>query len=223
MAHSGRSSGPAKVLASTPRGALNASKHKTRRRNAVQRAAILVISVLVACLAAVGVSVADPVAAQAAGGGYVKKCGGGEIFLDEQEKETFALHNKVRRNNNLPTFCVHPLLQKAARSHSKDMIERDYFSHDTKGKNETFAERLKRFGYDPKGYRYYKVGENIAYGSGPYGEPERIMDGWMRSDGHRRNIRDDDFREIGIGTYTGTWQGHNDVTMYTADFGVRRG
>jgi uncharacterized protein YkwD len=179
--------------------------------------------VLVAVLAAVAASLGDPATAQAEGGGYVNKCGEGRIFLDENEKKTFALHNEVRRNNNLPAFCVHPRLQKAARAHSKDMIQRAYFSHDTKGKNETFAERLKRLGYDPQGYRHYKVGENIAHGSGSAGEPEEIMRGWMQSDEHRRNIRDRDFREIGIGTYTGKWEGHNGVTMYTADFGVRRG
>jgi uncharacterized protein YkwD len=178
----------------------------------------LVISVLVAVFAAVGVSATEPVVAQTEGGGYVKKCGGGQIFLNAQEKETFALHNQIRRNRGIRALCVHPILQKAARAHSKDMIERDYFSHNTKGRNETIFERLQRYGY-----RYSKVGENIAYGSGSFGEPRSIMDAWMNSPDHRRNILNNDFRQIGIGTHTGTWQGHSDVTMYTADFGLPRG
>lgn len=188
-----------------------------------KRAAILIISVLLAIIILVGVSLAGPVAAQAAGGGYVEKCGGGEILLNEKEKRTFALHNDVRRAHDLPTFCVHSRLQKAARAHSRDMIRRDYFSHNTKGRQESYDERLKRYGYDLHGYRYYWVGENIAYGSGSYGEPESRMDAWMRSDGHRHNILHSEFREIGIGTHTGTWRGYNGVTMYTVDFGVRRG
>jgi uncharacterized protein YkwD len=133
MAHSGRSSGPSEVPSCTSPRALNSStKHATRSSNAIQRAAVLVISVLVALLAAVGVSATDPVAAQAEGGDYVKKCGGGQIFLNVKEKETFVLHNQIRRDRDIRALCVHPILQKAARAHSKDMIERNYFSHNTR-------------------------------------------------------------------------------------------
>ena len=156
-----------------------------------------------------------------AAGGEAPKCGGGTVLLDAKEKAAFSLHNEIRRDRGLRPFCVHPRLQKAARSHSRDMIERDYFAHDTKG-GRTFEARLKAFGYDPKGYRYYEIGENIAYGSGPYGEPDTIVDAWMRSDGHRHNILNGRFREIGVGTHTGTYGDKDGVTMYTADFGVRR-
>lgn len=179
----------------------------------MKRVALLAVSVLLAAVAAAGLGVTDPTSAEAAGGGYVKKCGGDTIFLNEKEKKTFALHNKKRRERNLKPFCVHPQLQEAARAHSEDMIQRDYFSHDTKG-GETFEERLKRFGYTSL------AGENIAYGSGPYGEPESIMRSWMRSDGHRRNILKGEFREIGVGTHTGEFKGFNGVTIYTVDFGV---
>ncbi len=183
--------------------------------------AIIVASIFLAAVVAVGVSTVNPPVAEAASGGYVKKCGGGKIFLNAKERTTFYLHNKVRRNHNLKVFCVHPALQKAARAHSKDMIQRDYFSHNTKGKY-TFAQRLKRFGYTSKGYRYYTTGENIAYGSGSYSTPKSRMDSWMKSPGHRRNILNGKFREIGVGTYTGTYKGNKGVTMYTADFGTRR-
>ncbi len=183
--------------------------------------AIVLASVFFAVTAAAGVATLDSPAAEAASKGYVKKCGGGKIFLNAKERTTFLRHNKVRRDRGLRTFCVSPALQKAARAHSKDMIRRDYFSHDTKGKY-TFDRRLKRFGYTAKGYRYYTTGENIAYGSGTYGNPNRIMNSWMKSRTHRRNILNRKFREIGIGTYTGNWKGNRGVTMYTADFGTRR-
>jgi uncharacterized protein YkwD len=188
----------------------------------VQRAAILIISVLVAVLAAVGVSAANPERAQAAGGGHVKTCDGGEIFLSQKEKKTFVLHNQIRRERGLPAFCVHPKLQKAARAHSEDMIRRDYFSHDTKGRQESACERIRRYGYN-----WQLCAENIALGSGSSGEPDSIMRGWMRSEGHRRNILNRKLREIGIGTHTGTftYEGtdYKDTTMYTADFGTSRG
>ena len=186
----------------------------------MKRLAILLASMFFAAFTVFGVSTLNP-PAEAASKGYVKKCGGGQIFLNAKERTSFLLHNQIRRNHDLKTFCVHPALQKAARAHSKDMIRRDYFSHDTKGKY-TFDQRLKRFGYTPKGYRYYTTGENIAYGSGPQGSPKSIMNAWMKSRPHRHNILNGKFREIGIGTYTGEYKGYKGVTMYTADFGTRR-
>ena len=179
--------------------------------------AVLLVSVFVAVGIAATTLLATPPAAEAAGGGDVRKCGGGKISLNADEKRSFALHNRERRDRNLKPLCVHPDLQRAARAHSRDMIRRDYFSHNTKGRGESACERIKRYGYP-----YSLCGENIASGSGSYGEPDSIMDRWMKSDGHRRNILNGRFREVGIGTHTGTYKGTQNVTMYTADFGTRR-
>lgn len=170
----------------------------------------MIFAAVLASTAAVSVSAIEAPEAAAAGGGYVKKCGGGKILLNADEKTTFAKHNNIRRDRGLKTFCVHPALQRAARTHSKDMIQRDYFAHGNVGK------RLDKFGYDWRTY-----GENIAYGSGTKGQPASIMRGWMESSGHRANILNNNFREIGVGTHTGTYKGTRNVTMYTADFGAR--
>src|SRR5215210_7606932 len=148
---------------------------------------------------------------EAAGGGYANKCGGGKIFLHAKEKRLLTLHNNARRNHGLRPFCVSSALQKAARAHSKDMIQRDYFSHYTKGKNEDACTRIRRFGY-----RWSHCGENIGYNT----TPDRMFHSWMRSSGHRRNILDRKFRNIGIGAYTGYYF-RSKTTMYTVDFGTR--
>lgn len=173
-------------------------------------------SLFLAGIALAGVSVLDPPAASAAGGGNVTKCGGGKIFLNAQEKQSFVLHNRERTQRGLKRLCVHPDLQRAARAHSRDMMRRDYFSHDTKGTNRSACDRVQR-----AGYRFRNCGENIAWGSGSYGEPGRIMRSWMNSSGHRKNILSNKYREVGIGTATGTFQGYKNATMYTADFGTR--
>lgn len=206
---------------SASRSAANVAEHRQDNNSAIKRVAILAISVLLATIAAIGFLAADQESATAAGG-KVNRCGGGKIFLDANEKRTFALHNEIRRKHHLPTFCVHPILEKAARDHSEDMIQKDYFSHDTKGRNETADERIKRFGYTSDGYSFYMVGENIAFGSGTYGTPDSRMRAWMKSPDHRHNILNGKFREIGIGVSTGNWQGNDGVNMYTVDFGVRR-
>ncbi|HEV2093855.1 MAG TPA: CAP domain-containing protein [Rubrobacter sp.] len=127
------------------------------------------------------------------------------------------MHNRERRDHKLRPLCVHPEPLAGLRSHSKDMIWRDYFSHDMKGRNESSRERIRRFGY-----RYLYCAENIAWGSGQKGEPDSIMRAWMNSSGHRSNILNGKHREIGIGTYSGTFNGTRNATMYTADFGARR-
>jgi len=178
--------------------------------------AVLLASIFVATVFATTAFMIGVPTAEAASGGYVGKCGGGKIFLNADERQTFYLHNRQRRNHNLKPFCVHPNLQKVARAHSKDMIQRDYFSHITKGTNRDGCDRVKN-----SGYRYRYCGENIGRGHGPYGEPGYVMRSWMNSSGHRRNILNGKFREIGVGTYTGTFGNTRDTTMYTVNFGTR--
>lgn len=170
-------------------------------------------------VAAAATFLANPPAAEAAGGGEVRKCGGGGIFLKADERQVFNMQNRERADRGIKRLCVHPALQRAARSHSKDMIQRDYFSHDTKGRNESACERVRRFGYRYSGDR---CAENIAWGSGRKGEPASVMDSWMNSSGHRANILDGGLREVGVGAYKGNFNGYQNATMYTVDFGTRR-
>lgn len=181
------------------------------------RQALTILAALVlGTVTAVGISAVEPREAGAASV-QVRGCTGTDVSMTTEEKEMLDLHNRTRADRNLPRLCVHPALQRAARAHSKDMIERDYFSHSTKGKRETSDERVERYGYK----RYRAFGENIAWGSGNLGSPNNIMDGWMRSDPHRKNILNGRFREVGIGAYTGTYKTYQNTTMWTADFGNR--
>ena len=131
---------------------------------------------------------------------------GGKIFLDADELRTFALHNDARRDRKLRAFCVHPDLQQAARKHTRDMIRRSYFSHITRGTNDGPYDRIRRHGY-----RY--CAENIGYNC----TPGRMFNAWMNSSGHRSNILNGKYREIGIGAAE---KGPIN-TMFTVDFGTR--
>jgi uncharacterized protein YkwD len=185
-----------------------------------KHAGVVVVAVVLAVAAAVGLSASNPSTAEAALV-TVKTCGGGSIDLTGTEKRTLDLHNQARASNGLPALCVQPTLTKAARAHSQEMLDKDYFSHDSYD-GETFGARLKRFGYTSSGYGYYTVGENIAWGSGSYGSPDAVFKGWMNSAGHKANILNPKFREIGIGARTGTYKTYAGATMYTVDFGARR-
>jgi uncharacterized protein YkwD len=121
-------------------------------------------------LAAVGLGAVDSPAEAA--GGYASTCGGGKIHLHAKEKRLLTLLNNARRDHGLRPFCVSPALQKAARAHSRDMIQRDYFSHNTLGKNQDACSRIKAFGYD-----WSYCGENIGYNATPDG----MFHSWMAS------------------------------------------
>ena len=175
----------------------------------VRYASVILVAALLAAVVALSVSVVEPERAEAAS--TVRTCGGGTIKLNTKEERTLRLHNQKRRSRGLRTLCVHPKLTKAARAHSRSMIRNDYFGHGSVGR------RLKRYGYN---WRVY--GENIAGGTGRYARPGNTFRRWMNSSGHRANILDRRFREIGIGTATGNYKGHRGYTMYTVDFGRRR-
>jgi uncharacterized protein YkwD len=172
-------------------------------------ATVVCAAAVVATVAALLVSALEPKEAEAANA--VRTCGGGKTKLNAKEERTLRLHNKTRKGRGLRPLCVHPKLTKAAHAHSVDMIRKNYFSHGNTKR------RLKRYGYK---WRTYS--ENISWGSGSRGSPGTVFKGWMDSRAHRSNLLTKKFREVGIGTATGTYNGINRVTMYTVDFGTRR-
>jgi uncharacterized protein YkwD len=102
------------------------------------------------------------------------------------------------------------------------MARRNYFSHDTLGGG-SFVDRIRRTGY-LSGARSWMVGENLAWGSQHNSRPSTIMRLWMNSPGHRANILNASFREIGIGVaYDAPVRGGGSPAgTYATDFGFRR-
>jgi uncharacterized protein YkwD len=143
----------------------------------------------------------------------VNTCNGESITLGAEEERTLVLQNETRADYGLEPLCIDPVLTRAARSHSREMVEKDYFSHYSYD-GEDVGARLWRFGYD-----WSVCGENIAGGYGNPGEPDPIFELWINSTHHRANILDGRFRQVGVGTYTGNYKGMEGYTMYTVDFG----
>ncbi len=102
-------------------------------------------------------------------------------------------------------LTFHTSLLCAARSHSLDMATRDYFDHDSPEGQSPF-ERMNEAGYD-----FSNAGENIALGSST---PESVMDQWMNSEGHCKNIMNPQFEDFGVGLASG-----NNRTYWTQTFG----
>ena len=178
---------------------------------------------LAAILAMVAATIVSTLALQAAdaGSASVKTCSGDPINLTNAEQRVLRLHNHARAAHGLKALCVQPDLTSAARAHSQEMLDKDYATHESFN-GESVRTRLARFGYTFGGFSYYAYGENIAWGCGSYGSPGSIFHWWMHSRGHRGNILDKRYRQVGIGVRTGTFNKCNQATTYTVDFATRR-
>src|SRR6201999_3073349 len=108
---------------------------------------------------------------------------------------TLCLLNQERASRGLTALSEASTLQKAADRYASDMVARRFFDHVSPGGG-TFMDRIKAEGWLPAGS--WTAGENIAWGSGELGTPASIVDGWMHSPGHRANILNGAFTQIGI-------------------------
>jgi hypothetical protein len=98
--------------------------------------------------------------------------------------------NIERQKNNIPGLQEDLLLEKAAQAKADDMQKRNYWAHQTpEGKDPwIFIATV--------GYNYAKAGENLAYG---FNDSKTIIDGWLNSPSHRKNMLDTTFSEVGFG------------------------
>lgn len=146
------------------------------------------------------------------------------IKIDQLEQKIHLLINEQRQANGKSPLIFDPQLTLIARTHSQDMVTRNYFEHETP-ENLSFNDRYKQAGYDcqrqfdvtSSGYMISEGGENIfqnnLYNSVDYtnGYPTHYdwndmdsiasstVDGWMHSEGHRTNILYSVFQNEGIG------------------------
>ncbi|WP_081957121.1 CAP domain-containing protein [Clostridium sp. HMP27] len=120
----------------------------------------------------------------------------GDSQVNEFEKEVVRLTNIERSKEGLKPLTLNVELSKVARIKSKDMVDKKYFDHNSPTYGSPF-DMMKSFGIS-----YKAAGENIAYGQRT---PEEVVKGWMNSPGHRANILNGNFTEIGVGFYNNYW------------------
>ena len=106
------------------------------------------------------------------------------------EKEVCRLVNEIRRQNGLKELTYNWELSRVARYKSQDMKDNKYFSHTSPVYGSPF-QMIKSFGIT-----YRSAGENIAKGQKT---PQAVVNAWMNSSGHRANILNTSFTEIGVG------------------------
>lgn len=106
------------------------------------------------------------------------------------EAEVIRLVNQIRTQNGLKPLTANWELSRVARYKSQDMVENRYFSHTSPTYGSPF-QMIRAFGLS-----YRTAGENIAYG---YRTPQAVVDAWMNSSGHRANILNASYTQIGVG------------------------
>jgi uncharacterized protein YkwD len=139
------------------------------------------------------------------------------------ESGVLADVNAVRHQHGLTPLRLSHALSAAARQHSFEMAARGYFSHSS-ANGSSFDRRIQRY-YGLAGRRYWSVGENLLWSS-PDVSAQGALQMWLNSPEHRANLLASRWREIGlsavhVASAPGTYGGR-EVTIVTADFGVRR-
>jgi len=167
-----------------------------------------------------GFALSVPADVQAAG-----DCAGADVVATAQEanafeRSTLCLLNAERTSAGLYALSTRPTLSRAAAGYSAQMVRDSFFAHRAPA-GPYLAGRLARAGYLSHTASDWFVGENLAWATGTAATPRHLVAAWMASPGHRRNILEPTFRDIGVGVAAGTPSSGADGVTVTTEFGVR--
>ncbi len=121
----------------------------------------------------------------------------------------FDLTNDARIENSGSKLAYSEVLAKAAQMKANDMATHGYFAHDSPDGLSPW------YWFRQAGYTFFYAGENLAVN---FGESQDVANAWMNSPGHRDNILNEKFTEIGIATAEGVYKGKK-TTFVVQEFG----
>ena len=123
-----------------------------------------------------------------------------------------AAMNAERRQRGLRELRLDPRLNAAAADRTRDMFAKGYFNHVAPDGTQPFVWVRNHH------YRYATIGENLADG---YRSARAVVDGWMRSPGHRANVLGNSFQDVGLsivrGSPTRRTNGYTVVAIYARE------
>jgi uncharacterized protein YkwD len=177
----------------------------------LRRPALLAVLLAAWALAAPGAASAD-------------ECPGADAVpaadnLAQVGQATLCLLNRQRAGRGLAVLAENGALSSASRGYAQRMVAQAFFAHESPDGG-TLVDRLGAARY-LAGDSDWSVGENIGWGQGALASARSMVDAWMRSPGHRRNILGADYREVGLGLALGTPVDASWGATYTTDFGFR--
>src|SRR5262249_21176182 len=125
---------------------------------------------------------------------YYERRTAGLKDVEAVRKAVLELVNAERARARARPLLLEPRLDAAAQKHARDMLLRGYFAHESP-EGKTVRQRALA-----AGYTWHAVGENIALGQL---SAAQVVEAWMNSPEHRRNILDRDFIHMGLGVALG--------------------
>lgn len=129
---------------------------------------------------------------------------GNTSALTEDEKEILALINEQRTANGLAELQIDDELQNVARLKAQDMVDNDYFAHQSPTYGSPF-DMMKN-----NQIIYKTAGENIAGNS----DNKKAVDAWMNSESHKDNILNNSYNYTGIAVVSSNKYGKIFVQMF---------
>ena len=117
-----------------------------------------------------------------------------ESSVSQQAQQVLQLVNEERKKQGLKSLKLSSKLTSIANVKAADMAKNNYLSHTSPTYGTPF-QMLQHFGVS-----YRSAGENIAAGQK---SPQEVMQAWMNSSGHRANILNSSYTELGVGYYAG--------------------
>ncbi|MFA5743077.1 MAG: CAP domain-containing protein [Candidatus Paceibacterota bacterium] len=133
------------------------------------------------------------------------------FFASITKEALVSLTNQERKSLGLGELQSNPLLDQAAALKAQDMLNFDYFSHNSpEGKTPWYWIKLT-------GYNYQKAGENLAIG---FVDGDEVMQAWEDSPSHLANLINPGYQEMGIGVAKGDFQGQQ-ITVVVQMFGTK--
>jgi uncharacterized protein YkwD len=135
--------------------------------------------------------------------------------VDSRERAIVRAINRQRARHGLAAVRTSRRLARAADFHSWEMLDADYFAHESRD-GASFDQRVRRYA------KHRSLGETLAMlGGCGDGSARRVVRMWMNSSGHRAVLLSSAYRRIGIGKRAGNLGG-NRACVVTADFGSRK-
>ena len=119
------------------------------------------------------------------------------------------LTNASRLSDSKPSLNNNPLLQEAATLKARDMAAKGYFSHVSPDGTAPW------YWLQKAGYSYASAGENLAVN---FSDSEDVVRAWMNSEGHKKNILNQKFSEIGVGIASGIYKGKESIFISLVPF-----
>lgn len=171
----------------------NSKRQRCRFSNGITNNKIIIVKLGIPLLVIIGLFLCPRIAFQA------------EI----SKQKIVDITNKKRTEYNTDRLRLNNRLSKAAREKATSILKEQIFKHNINGNDFIFW--IKN-----SGYKYERVGENLAI---DFLHPQDVIDGWMKSSSHRKNLLNPEYQEIGVAILKGKYQ-QTPTTLVVQIFGT---